>query len=75
MVEYVKSKVESQKSKVEKLFNENERQTKRAAAALKMGNEEELIDAIRVGERTLEGMGVVSKVMLLMREIEKAGVW
>ena len=38
-----------------------------------MGNEEELIDAIRVGERTLEGMGVVSKVMLLMREIEKRG--
>ncbi len=74
MVEYVMSKVEIRKSKVEKFFNENERQTKRVATALKMGNENELIDAIRVGERTLEGMGVVSKkVMPLMREIEKAG--
>ncbi len=74
MVEYLKSKVKSQKSKVEKLFNENERQTKRIAVAIKEGNEKELMEAITAGERTLEGMGVVSKKAIpLIRKIEKAG--
>ena len=74
MVEYLKLKVKSQKSKVEKLFNENEIQTKRVAVALKEGNERELMEAIIAGERTLEGMGVVSKkVIPLIRKIEKAG--
>jgi len=74
MVAYVSSKLKTQNSKLEKLFAENERQTKRVAVALKEGNENEFIDAIRMGERTLEGMGVVSKkVIPLIREIEKAG--
>lgn len=74
MVALVKSKVQSQKSKMEKFMNLNELQTKRVTVALKEGNEVELIDAIRMGEKTLEGMGVVSKkVMPLMRHIEKAG--
>ena len=74
MVAYLKSKVKSQKSKVERLFNRNERQTKRVAVALKEGNERELIDAIKVGERTLEGMGVVSRTVIpLIRKIESAG--
>lgn len=59
---------------MEKLMNVNELQTKRVAVAIKEGNEKELIDAIRLGERTLEGMGVVSrKVTPLIREIEKSG--
>ncbi len=74
MVKYVSEKREARSEKYQKLFAENERQTKRVAVALKEGNEKELIDAIRVGERTLEGMGVVSNVVVpLMRQIEKVG--
>lgn len=74
MVSFVKSQITNHKSQTEKLFNENEAQTKRVAVAIKEGNEKELIDAIRLGERTLEGMGVVSrKVIPLIREIEKSG--
>ena len=72
MVAYVSEKRKAKSEKYEKLFTENERQTKRVAVAIKEGNEKELIDAIRTGERTLEGMGVVSKkVIPLIREIEK----
>jgi len=74
MVAFVASSVKRQASTMEKLFMENEEQTKRVAAALKEGDEAELIDAIRVGERTLEGMGVVSDTVLpLMRTVEDAG--
>ncbi|MBI5619411.1 mevalonate kinase [Candidatus Gottesmanbacteria bacterium] len=82
MVAYVKEKMSCgagsrsarQKSKMEMLFNQNEEQTKRVAKALKEGDEKELLDAIRAGERTLEGMGVVStKVIPLIRQIEKIG--
>jgi len=74
MVALVSTKYKEQSTKFDKLFAENEQQTKRVAKALKEGNEKELIDAIRVGERTLEGMGVVSKkVIPLIRKIERAG--
>ncbi len=74
MVELVKLKVESQKAKMEQLFSLNENQVKRVTTALKEGNENELIDAIRSGEKTLESMGVVSrKVQPLMRKIEASG--
>lgn len=74
MVALVRERYERQKSKMEKLLNQNEQQVKRVTVALKEGNEVELIDAIRVGEQTLEGMGVVSrKVIPLIRDIEKSG--
>ena len=74
MVAYVKSKVKGQKSKFERLFVENERQVRRIAMGIKEGNEKELIDAICAGERTLEGMGVVSKAVIpLIRSVEKSG--
>ncbi len=74
MVAMVASSVKRQASRMEKLMNENERQTKRVAMALKEENEEELMDAIRAGERTLEEMGVVSeRVILMIRSLEKAG--
>lgn len=74
MVAYVKSKINDQKTKIETLMNKNEEQTKRLAKAIKEGNEEELIGAIRTGERTLEGMGVVSKKAgSIIRTIELAG--
>jgi len=69
-----KLKVKSEKLKIEKLFDENERQTRSIAVAIKEENEKHFINAIRTGERTLEDMGVVSaKVIPLIREIEKIG--
>lgn len=69
MVEFV-----AQQKNLKKFFDENERQTKRIAVALKENNESELIDAMKIGERTLEGMGVVSpKVIPVIRKIESAG--
>lgn len=74
MVALVKGKRQKAKGNMEQLMNQNEEQTKRITVALKEGNEEELIHAMQVGERTLEGMGVVSnKVVPLIRSIEKAG--
>lgn len=55
-------------------FDQNEEQTKRIAIALKGNDEKILVDAMQKGERTLEGMGVVSKkVIPIIREIEKSG--
>ena len=49
-------------------------QTKRITVAIKEGNEDVLIDAIRIGERTLETMGVVSdSAQQIIREIEGSG--
>ena len=74
MVTYVKEKMQKEKIKMEKLLALNEQQTKRIVLALKEGNEEELLDAIHIGEQTLEGFGVVSKtIQPLMRAIEKTG--
>ncbi len=74
MVAFVKGKWQKAKGKMEKLFDQNEEQTKRVAVALRERNEMELLDAIRAGERTLEGMGVVSKkVIPVIRAIERAG--
>lgn len=74
MVEYVRSQYIVHGSRFEKIFNENEKQVKRVTAALKDGNELELLDAIRTGEKTLEDMGVVSNIsQSLIRHIEKTG--
>ncbi len=65
--------VKSQKN-VQTFLDANEVQTKRIAVALKEGDEKMLIDAIRKGERTLEGIGVVSKkVIPVIRAVEKSG--
>lgn len=74
MVALVKEQVQKNPDHMQKLLDLNEQQVKRVTAALKEGNENELTDAIRVGEKTLEGMGVVSKsIQPLLREIEKSG--
>jgi len=72
MVAFVKENVQKNPDRMQKFFDMNEQQVKRVTVALKEGNEKNLIHAIRVGESTLEGMGVVSQyVQPLMREIEK----
>ena len=74
MVAYVSARYKVHSAKYERLFSQNEEQTKRVAVALKEGNEKGLIDAIQKGERTLERMGIVNdKVVPLIRSVEKAG--
>lgn len=74
MVELVKLKMKNEKMKMANLMGSNEEQTRRIATAVKEGNEKNLIDALRKGEKILEDMGVVSKsVIPRIRAIEKAG--
>ena len=74
MVARVKKLVNEDSGRLRQLFYLNELQVKRIAVALKEGNEPELMNAMRTGEKTLEGMGVVSaKVVPFLREIEKNG--
>jgi mevalonate kinase len=74
MVELVRHHVENRPNYMQGLFDQNEVQTKRLTVALKEGNEQELIEAMRIGEQTLEKMGVVSKkVIPIIRQIEKSG--
>jgi len=74
MVALVNAKFKSQNATYKKQFDMNEEQTKRVVCAMKENNEKELIDAIKIGEKTLEGMGVVSKkAQRIIRILEKSG--
>ena len=74
MVHLVGQKVKQDGVRMDLVFAKNEIQTRRLTVALKEGNERALIDAMRMGEATLEEMGVVSeKVKPLIRKIEKSG--
>lgn len=74
MVKLVELRTQNSMTKMKKLFDENEVQTKRVAVALKENDEETLIDTIQKGERTLEAMGVVSdKAKKIIRKIEDDG--
>ncbi|MBI4062634.1 hypothetical protein HY410_01815 [Candidatus Gottesmanbacteria bacterium] len=74
MVARVAQKVKKENDHMELIFAQNERQTRRLAIALKVGDEKTLISAMRDGEATLEEMGVVSeKVKPLIRKLEKSG--
>ncbi len=74
MVGMVKGKVESGKWEMEKIFNEQEKITKRITIALKEGDEGELMQCIKEGERNLEAIGVVGeKAKTMIQEIEHVG--
>jgi mevalonate kinase len=74
MVAYVRNRVQENPARMEKVFAQNEIQTKRMVSAIKDSNEQELIDAVRIGEQTLESMGVVGrKVIPCIHAIEKVG--
>jgi len=74
MVAMVGSNVKKYPSRLEKIFTENERCTRLIAAAIKDGDGDMVLEALRRGEKTLEDMGVVSKqVQPCIREIEKSG--
>ena len=62
------------KQKFEKLLAKNEECTKRVAKAVAGGDEEMLMGAIIDGERTLEEMGVVSRIgKKIARKVEESG--
>lgn len=74
MVANVKKKVVRFSEKYGKLFDLNEQQTKKIAIALKEGCEHDLLEALSLGEKTLEKIGVVSKrVVPFIRQIEESG--
>lgn len=74
MVSLVRNKYEKNQDAMRKLFFQNEIQVKRIATSLKEQNKQELIDAMRIGERTLEQMGVVGeKVIPCIRAVEQSG--
>jgi mevalonate kinase len=74
MVAIVAKNVRHGSPDMEGMFNRNEIQVKRITGALKSGDERELIDAMHIGERTLEGMGVVGrKIRPFIRSAENAG--
>lgn len=74
MVALVREKIAKYPKSMKRALDSNEQQTKRIALALKDGDEQELLDAIRVGERTLEKFGVVSVyAKKIIRSIEKIG--
>lgn len=60
MVSLVRKRYERFPVKMTGVFDENERQTKRIAQALKESDHGVFLDALSKGERTLEQMGVVS---------------
>ena len=74
MVSFVAEQHEKNPERMEQLFRSIERQTKRIAKALKEQSEEDVLSAMREGERSLEEMGVVSdQVVPCIRSIEEKG--
>jgi mevalonate kinase len=74
MVEKVAKLKISSPQKVQSLFNSQEELTKQMVVALRDGNENSLINCIKLGEKNLENLGVVGKkAKSIIREIEKLG--
>ena len=74
MVEKVAKLKKQFPQKVKSLFFSQEELTKNMALALKDGDEESLINCIKMGEYNLEKLGVVGrKARLIIRKIEKLG--
>lgn len=74
MVEGVAKLRVSFPQKVELLFNSQEELTKQMVIALRDGDEDGIINCIKLGEQNLEKLGVVGKkAQSIIREIEKFG--
>ena len=74
MVEKVSKLKASSPQKTQGLFNSQEELTKQMVIALRDGDEDALINYIKLGEQNLEKLGVVGKkVQILIREIERLG--
>jgi len=74
MVEKVAKLKISFPDKIQTLFNLQEELTKKMTIALKNGDEESLMESIRLGEKNLEELGVVGlKARSIIKQIEKLG--
>ena len=76
MVQMVNDKlrIANYELRIKEIFNQQEELTKRLAMALKEGDEERLMEAMRLGEMNLEELGVVGEnAKDIIREVEKSG--
>jgi len=74
MVAYVKNQYTRFTTRYARLFDENEQQTKNITLSLKEKDERKCIESMRLGQQTLEKIGVVGKkVMPIIRAIEDSG--
>lgn len=74
MVEIVRSQFTVHSSQFQKIFDEQEKLVKKLITAIQDANEKKFIEIIRVGERNLESIGVVSPYAAsIIRKIENAG--
>jgi len=74
MVSMVRALTQKRPAFAEKLFADQEKLVRDLSSALKTGNEKEIIQTIKDGEKKLEKLGVVSAYSKsLIRQIEKTG--
>ena len=74
MVTQVNRLYNRNKKKIEEVFNDQEKETKRLLVSLKEGNSGDLVSSIRQGERNLEKIEIVSSfAQKIIREIEEKG--
>lgn len=74
MIASVAKFIKNQPKKAQEILNLNERAVKEITVAIKTGDEKLLIKAIKNGQKTLEGLGVVSKTAAsFIKEVEKLG--
>jgi len=74
MVDGVARLYKRNRKKMEEVFNDQERQTKKLLLALRKGDKKQLINAVRNGQRNLEEMEVVSDfAKKIIRGVEKEG--
>jgi mevalonate kinase len=74
MIALVQNNYDADTLEVQRILDINEVQTKKITTAIKEANENNLLDAMKKGEETLEKLGVVSeRVQSFIRGIEKTG--
>ena len=74
MIEKVAKLKTSTPQKIQALFNSQEEWTKQMVIDFKDGNEENLMECIKLGEQNLEKLGVVgARAKVLIRSIERIG--
>ena len=74
MVSLAAKQYDENRRSMENIFNDQEKETKKLLLSLRTGNMDELVSAIRSGERNLEKIGVVGDLAKkIIRDIEDMG--
>ena len=74
MVTHVSKNYRQNQKNFDFYFSQNEKAVKNIAASLKIGDSKLLLDSIKIGENTLENIGVVSKEIIpFIRQVEDTG--